>query len=352
MSRGTVILACSLATLVACRSSRTHPTQADTKPVSVTAEDTPVRPPSSPAGQVIERRMYTLTYPTTWKLDEKDEDFDLDNYFSIDAPGNCHVSFFLYTSKESEKSHLDAQTGIMKERIFKPDPTETPFATWGALSDGTRDRLVAWRERRQLARDDPTRVARSPRGLARAPTARTGPSPIVTAPSHAPSHIAWPRRCRRPRPPPALPRRATRRSSDASRPPRPRAARPRPPGALWAPTIGGRLPSMNRIALPAALSVVLTACASAGTVDEAPPAAAQAAPAIAKIVLRDRSITLLSGHGTVRATVLDGDGRTLAKEVPIDDLQRIDATSFEATHWSVAGAMRDRDEPRIGADLR
>jgi hypothetical protein len=123
-------------------------------------------------------------------------------------------------------------------------------------------------------------------------------------------------------------------------------------GALWARTIGARIPRMNCIALPSAFAIVLTACASAGTVDEAPPAAAPAAPAIAKIVMRDRSITLLAGRGTVRATVLDGDGRTLAKEVPVDDLQRIDATSFEATHWSVAGAMRDRDEPRIGGDLR
>jgi hypothetical protein len=116
---------------------------------------------------------------------------------------------------------------------------------------------------------------------------------------------------------------------------------------------------MNRIALlPALLGVALAACSSAGTVDQAPPAVAPSAPAIAKIVTRDRSITLLSGHGTVRATVLDGAGRMVANQVPIDDLQRIDATSFEATHWSVAGAMKDRGgEPRVGesdlgADLR
>jgi hypothetical protein len=116
---------------------------------------------------------------------------------------------------------------------------------------------------------------------------------------------------------------------------------------------------MNRIALlPGVLAVSLVACASAGTVDEAPPAATPTAPAIAKIVTRDRAITLLSGHGTVRATVLDGTGRVVAKEVPIDDLQRIDATSFEATHWSVAGAMHERGsepalgQPSFGADLR
>jgi len=115
---------------------------------------------------------------------------------------------------------------------------------------------------------------------------------------------------------------------------------------------------MNRIALlPAALGVALAACSSAGTIDQAPPAAAPGAPAIAKIVMRDRTITLLSGHGTVRATVLDGAGRLVAKEVPVDDLQRIDATSYEATHWSFAGAMPERGAARagesdLGADLR
>jgi hypothetical protein len=102
--------------------------------VSATAEQGSKSPTPNPAGTVIERPMYTLTYPTTWKLDEKDEDFDLDNYFSIDGPGNCHVSFFLYTSKIDEKTHLDTHNGKLKERVFKPEPTETPFTTWGSLT--------------------------------------------------------------------------------------------------------------------------------------------------------------------------------------------------------------------------
>ena len=53
--------------------------------------------------------------------------------------------------------------------------------------------------------------------------------------------------------------------------------------------------------------------------------------------MRDRNITLLAGHGTVRATVLDAEGRLVAKDIPIDDLQNVDATAYEATHWSVAG---------------
>jgi hypothetical protein len=94
---------------------------------------------------------------------------------------------------------------------------------------------------------------------------------------------------------------------------------------------------MTRALLLASLAVTVSACSSAVAVDEAPPPTVPGSAAIAKIVMRDRSITLLAGHGTVRATVLDADGRLVAKEIPIDDLKNVDATAYEATHWSVAG---------------
>jgi len=40
----------------------------------------------------------------------------------------------------------------------------------------------------------------------------------------------------------------------------------------------------------------------------------------------------------VRATVLDGSGRLVAHQVPIDDLEAIDATAYEACHSSFADA--------------
>jgi hypothetical protein len=92
---------------------------------------------------------------------------------------------------------------------------------------------------------------------------------------------------------------------------------------------------------PLLLSLVpLLGCATATGPEEAPPAVASPAgtAAIAKLVSRDRSITLLAGHGTVRATVLDGSGNLIAREIPIDDLQAIDATAYEACHGSFAGA--------------
>jgi hypothetical protein len=67
--------------------------------------------------------------------------------------------------------------------------------------------------------------------------------------------------------------------------------------------------------------------------------------AIAKIVTRDRSITLSAGGGTVRATVLDANGRLVARDVDLDALQSIDASAYEVTHASFAG--RD-GAPRAG----
>lgn len=89
-----------------------------------------------------------------------------------------------------------------------------------------------------------------------------------------------------------------------------------------------------------ALSLMGVLACSSGVGREEPAAntpAAAAAPAIAKIVTRDRSITLFAGHGRVRATVLDASGRLIARDVDVDGLQNIDASAYEATHASFAG---------------
>jgi hypothetical protein len=95
---------------------------------------------------------------------------------------------------------------------------------------------------------------------------------------------------------------------------------------------------MIRTAATLVLAAVLSACSSGVTSEtSAAVPAAPGSPAIAKIVTRDRSITLLAAKGEVRATVFDGSGRMIGREVPIDQLQNVDATAYEATHWSVAG---------------
>jgi hypothetical protein len=102
--------------------------------------------------------------------------------------------------------------------------------------------------------------------------------------------------------------------------------------------------------------VALVGCSSSvGSGEPAPSVpVATSAPAIAKIVTRDRSITLFAAHGTVNATVLDGNGKLLARDVDIDALQNIDASAYDACHSSFAGKTVPEDEkpptgaPRIG----
>jgi hypothetical protein len=94
---------------------------------------------------------------------------------------------------------------------------------------------------------------------------------------------------------------------------------------------------MLRASAVLSLAALLACSSSVGP--EQPSASAPVAPgaaAIAKIVTRDRSITLSAGGGTVRATVLDASGRVVARDVDVDALQTIDASAFEACHASFA----------------
>jgi hypothetical protein len=99
----------------------------------------------------------------------------------------------------------------------------------------------------------------------------------------------------------------------------------------------------------ALLSLVALLACSSTVGSEEPTASAPVAPgasAIAKIVTRDRSITLSAGRGTVRATVIDDSGRLVAHDVDIDALQTIDATAYDACHASFAG-NREHGAPVI-----
>jgi len=115
---------------------------------------------------------------------------------------------------------------------------------------------------------------------------------------------------------------------------------------------------MLRAAAIPCVTVLLLACTS-GIGREEPSASAPVAaspPAIAKIVTRDRSITLFAGHGSVRATVLDANGKLVARDVDIDDLQNIDASAYQTTHGSfadrAAGAAVDPYRQTGALDLR
>ena len=86
------------------------------------------------------------------------------------------------------------------------------------------------------------------------------------------------------------------------------------------------------------LSVALLGCSSSVGSEEPPPnmPVASGAVAIAKIVTRDRTITLSAGRMSVRATVLDASGKLVARDVDIDALQTIDASAYDTCHSSFA----------------
>ncbi len=97
---------------------------------------------------------------------------------------------------------------------------------------------------------------------------------------------------------------------------------------------------MLRASATLTLFALLACSSSVGPEQATASVPASPAPvAIAKIVMRDRSITLSAGGGTVRATILDASGRLVARDVDLDALQSVDATAYEVTH--AAFVLRD-----------
>ena len=90
-----------------------------------------------------------------------------------------------------------------------------------------------------------------------------------------------------------------------------------------------------------ALTVIaaLAGCSSNVDLSGSPattPAGATASTEVVKIVTRDRSILVSTRQQSVRATVLDANGKLLARDVPVDELQTIDATSYETVRAGAA----------------
>lgn len=62
---------------------------------------------SSPKKIVRER--FQLQYPSNWKIDADDEDYDPDHMFSIDSPGSAFVMFIIGTAELDPEEHLQIQ---------------------------------------------------------------------------------------------------------------------------------------------------------------------------------------------------------------------------------------------------
>jgi hypothetical protein len=91
-------------------------------------------PPAKMPSATIDRPGYMLRYPSAWKLDTADKDFDLDRWFSIDINDGCHESFYFFDSPIEPKTGLQAQVDIHLQDVFKPGATVERFTRWGAYT--------------------------------------------------------------------------------------------------------------------------------------------------------------------------------------------------------------------------
>jgi hypothetical protein len=82
----------------------------------------------------IDRKGYTLRYPSAWKLDTADSDFNLDSYFAIDIRPGCHVAFFFFDTSIDPAHAVRGQVERHREKFFKPGTTVARFKRWGSYT--------------------------------------------------------------------------------------------------------------------------------------------------------------------------------------------------------------------------
>jgi hypothetical protein len=77
------------------------------------------------------RERFRLAYPGNWAVDEDDEGYDPDHFFSIESPGSCHVTVVVFDAALDARDVLDGQVGALVPELVK-QPTKTRFTRWGA----------------------------------------------------------------------------------------------------------------------------------------------------------------------------------------------------------------------------
>ena len=83
----------------------------------------------------IQRDSFSLKYPSDWKIDTEDEDYDPDNLFSIDSPDDNMVMFMIFNVPVDKDELLKAQLEVFSSELIKK-PEITEFSKWGNY-DGT-----------------------------------------------------------------------------------------------------------------------------------------------------------------------------------------------------------------------
>lgn len=82
----------------------------------------------------IDRDSFLLEYPASWTIDTKDEDYDPDALFSIDAPDDGGMIMFIIIDLAVDIDELlkEQEEGVKESLIKKPTSFLT-FDKWGSL---------------------------------------------------------------------------------------------------------------------------------------------------------------------------------------------------------------------------
>ena len=79
----------------------------------------------------IERPFFEVKYPSDWGIDTTDPDYDVDSYFSIDAPASNGISVFvIYNTSVDEKEQVSGQVKAQLEKTMK-NGSVSYFTKWG-----------------------------------------------------------------------------------------------------------------------------------------------------------------------------------------------------------------------------
>jgi len=84
------------------------------------------------AVRTIIRKRFNVSYPSNWKVDMADPDYDPDYNFSIESSGSTFVAFLLGEMETSPEDNIQSQIHAFR-RIVK-DPVITRFTEYGKLS--------------------------------------------------------------------------------------------------------------------------------------------------------------------------------------------------------------------------
>lgn len=80
---------------------------------------------------IIKRDSFSLKYPSAWKIDTEDEDYDPDALFSLDAPdGDNMIMFMIFNVPLDPDELLNEQVKAMSEQVVK-NPQVTTLTQWG-----------------------------------------------------------------------------------------------------------------------------------------------------------------------------------------------------------------------------